>query len=248
MFFEVYPAWLHTCCPASFGFQVGQKSKHPIRGQLPGWLLCCACGRTSWFRLCLWSVYLSITLIQLLTFCIGCQDRSTDQHTLTSATSPSATHDWQARNTTLVVGNPESATISSKPTTASHAVDDIVKSTKIRTYPPETYPHSFTIISGHSAQDNHIESAYLGLSMFAWLLYGILPCFNAYSCLGPGNLTMLSRAVAELLSYLHNCLRARRCLIFWHGTLPLLLADCLRARRCLIFWQSKLTLPTGCAG
>ena len=86
--------------------------------------------------------------------------------------------------------------------------------------------------------------------------------------LGPGILTMLSQIVTRILYHLHDCLRARRCLIFWHGDhwrigppiefagspytttrspgdlvgaywhcLLLLLADCLRARRCLIFWH-----------
>jgi len=37
--------------------------------------------------------------------------------------------------------------------------------------------------------------------MFAWLLYGMLPCYNAFSYLAPGALTMLSQIVTEILNH-----------------------------------------------
>jgi len=84
---------------------------------------------------------------------------------------------------------------------------------------------------------------------------------------GPWSLDDVVTDAIKILYRLHDCLRARRCLIFWHGDhwrigppiecagspytttrspdglvgcywhCLLLLADCLRAWRCLIFWH-----------
>jgi len=70
---------------------------------------------------------------------------------------------------------------------------------------------------------------------------------------GLGIVTRLSQIVDEILSYLHDCLRARRRLIFWHGALPLLSTACQlpagKAMSDLLAWcfaTAFYCLPTAC--